>query len=45
MEAFKKYLQKTYGIFQGGGVVILEDEIGDGPLTFILILKSCGVCG
>ena len=24
--------------------MILEDEIGDGPLTFILILKSCGVC-
>jgi len=23
--------------------VTLEDEIGDGPLTFILILKSCGV--
>ena len=24
-------------------VVTLEDEIGDGPLTFILILKSCGL--
>ena len=23
----------------------LEDEIGDVPLTFILILKSCGVGG
>ena len=28
---------------QGGGVVILENETGDGPLIFILILKSCGV--
>ena len=29
MEAFKKYLQKTYGSFRGGGgVVILEDDIG-----------------
>ena len=27
----------------GGGVVTWEDEIRDGPLTFILILKSCGV--
>jgi len=27
------------------GGVTLEDEIGDGPLTFILILKSCGVGG
>ena len=26
-------------------VVTLENEIGDGPLTFILILKSCGVGG
>ena len=23
----------------------LEDEIGDGPLTFILIFKNCGVGG
>ena len=26
-----------------GGVVTLENEIGDGPLTFLLILKSCGM--
>ena len=33
------------GLVMGGGlwVVTLEDEIGDGPLTFILILKSCWV--
>ena len=30
---------------RGGWVVTLENEIGDGPLTFILILKSCGVGG
>ena len=28
-----------------GGVVTLENEIGDGPLTFLLILKSCGWVG
>ena len=27
----------------GGWVVTLENETGDGPLTFILILKSCGM--
>ena len=29
----------------GGWVVTFEDEIGDGHLTFTLILKSCGVGG
>ena len=29
----------------GGGCCDIENEIEDGPLTFILILKSCGVGG
>ena len=29
--------------YGGGQFVTLEDEIGDGILTFIFILKSCGV--
>ena len=32
-------------LWGGEWVVTLEDEIGDGPLTFILILKSYGVGG
>ena len=34
-----------YGLVRkaGGWVVTLENETGDGPLTFILILKSCGM--
>merc|ERR1719188_862875 len=39
-------LLSSFGmVWLGGGrlVVKLENETGDGPLTFILILKSCGV--
>ena len=39
-------LLSSFGmVWYGGGGVTLEIEIdiGDGPLTFILILKSCGM--